>query len=118
MARAIFLLSVLLLLNQTSTADGQAAVSDCNSHSPFRITAVGKDVPNALARLFSKQVDVFGIRVLATKDTPDKKVHHAANVMAQYLDNDADGTPDNPRVLRSMQNNKATLIMFATADAA
>ena len=36
---------------------------------------------------------------------------HAANVMAEYLDNDADGEPDNPRVIEVLRKEKATLIM-------
>ena len=39
---------------------------------------------------FAKQVEVFGVHVYATFSTPDKKVLYAANVLAQYLDNDED----------------------------
>ncbi len=103
------------LLLQTANADERELLPEFDGRSVFRITTLSADVPDALARLFSKQVDVFGIQVLATTDTPDDKVQHAANVMAQYLDNDADGVPDNPRVIQSMLKNKATLVMFATA---
>ena len=40
----------------------------------------------ALRRAFSKRVEVFGIEVDASRSTPDAKVLHAANVLAQYLD--------------------------------
>jgi len=44
---------------------------------------------------FTKQIDVFGIKILATSGTPDEKIIHAGNILAQYLDNDEDGIPDN-----------------------
>ncbi len=116
MARILTIVSLLSLLTQTVIADEHAAASTFDNQSALRITSVGKDVPDVLGRLFSKQIDVHGIRVLATKGTPEEKTLHAANVMAQYLDNDADGMPDNPRVIRSMRESKATLLMFASAD--
>ena len=81
---------------------------------PLQIKSLGSDAPNGFKQVFRKQVDVFGIRVYATGDTPDKKVLHAANVLAQYLDNDADGRPDNPVVVSAIQKNKAAIVMFAT----
>ena len=70
----------------------------------------------ALAEFFTKQVDVFGVQIAGTKTTPDYKVLHAANVMAQYLDNDEDGTPDNQAVVDAMVENRALLVMFADFD--
>ena len=69
--------------------------------------------------LFPKHIDVFGVSVRGTAGTPDDKMLHAANVMAEYLDNDADGVPDNALVVQAMQANDATLIMtidFAELD--
>ena len=116
MARILTIVSLLSLLTQSVIADEHSAATALDSQSEFRISSVGNDAPDVLGRLFSKQIDVHGIKVLATRDTPNNKVQHAANVMAQYLDNDADGIPDNPRVIQSMQKNKATLLMFATAN--
>ncbi len=70
----------------------------------------------ALAEFFTKQVDVFGVQIAGTETTPDYKVLHAANVMAQYLDNDEDGTPDNQAVVDAMVENRALLVMFADFD--
>ena len=70
--------------------------------------------------LFPKHIDVFGVSVRGTAGTPDTKMLHAANVMAEYLDNDADGNPDNALVVQKLQANNATLIMtidFAELDA-
>jgi hypothetical protein len=66
-----------------------------------------------LAEVFSKGVDVFGVKVVATEGVPDTKVLHAAGVLAQYLDNDEDGMPDNPAVVEAMVAHKAVLVMFA-----
>ena len=37
---------------------------------------------------------------------------NAANVMAQYLDNDEDGVPDNQVVVDKMVKNKAFMVMW------
>ena len=58
-----------------------------------------------------KTIDVFGIQVLATQKVPDNKVLHAANVMAEYLDNNEDGVADNPAIIKALVDRKAFLIM-------
>ncbi|MCV6610193.1 MAG: hypothetical protein OIF55_05415 [Amphritea sp.] len=60
---------------------------------------------------FTQKVDVFGVRVIATHSVPQEKLLHAANVLAEYLDNDEDGQPDNISVLQAMIQNRATLVM-------
>lgn len=85
--------------------------------STLKITSI-HDAPKGFRRLFSKQVDVFGIQIFATRRTPQKKVLHAANVLAQYLDNDSDGHPDNELVIQAMRKSKGAVIMFATERAA
>ena len=80
---------------------------------------VGKDpnfniVPNKDIGLssFNKKVIVFGIDLYAVREVEDAKLLHAANVMAQYLDNDEDGLIDNQLVLNKMLENKAFLVMW------
>ena len=80
---------------------------------------VGKDpnfniVPNNDIGLssFNKKVIVFGIDLYAVREVEDVKLLHAANVMAQYLDNDEDGLIDNQLVLNKMLGNKAFLVMW------
>ncbi len=80
--------------------------------TPLRIEGVPETLPQSVRRTFRRSVDVFGIHILATRGVPKKKVLHAANVMAQYLDNDADGDPDNPAVVAEMIQRGAALIMF------
>ena len=65
----------------------------------------------ALEQAFSKKTSVFGIPIYGTEQTPDEAMLHAANVMAQYLDNDEDGQPDNALVVEHMLEQGATLIM-------
>jgi len=65
----------------------------------------------ALEQAFAKKTSVFGISIYGTEQTPDEAMLHAANVMAQYLDNDEDGQPDNALVVEHMLEQGATLIM-------
>jgi len=73
------------------------------------------DLQNA-SNVFTKSVEVFGLRVLATDSVPDAKVLHAANVLAEYLDNDENGTVDQPEVLAKLLGNSnseiATMVLF------
>ena len=85
-----------------------------SAEAVLKIESVGKESPRGFSRTFGKRVDVFGIPVYATADTPDAKVLHAANVLAQYLDNDADGKPDHAQVHAMMKKNKAAMVMTAT----
>ncbi len=67
--------------------------------------------PPAETDLFSKSVSVFGVMIRATAATPNEAILHAAQVLAEYLDNDEDGTPDNPAIVEAMVSGGATLIM-------
>ena len=62
--------------------------------------------------MFTKSVEVFGIKILATKNTGDAKIIHAAKILAQYLDNDENGEVDNKLVVDKMTSVGATLVMF------
>ncbi|WP_298515178.1 hypothetical protein [uncultured Kordia sp.] len=63
---------------------------------------------------FNRKVMVFGIDIYAVAGVEDAKLLHAANVMAQYLDNDEDGVVDNSLVIDKMLENKAFLVMWAS----
>lgn len=95
---------------------GTSACTDTNPGGPI---APGKDpnfkiVANTDAGMnqFNRKVVVFGIDIYAAPKVEDSKLLHAANVMAQYLDNNADGTPDNLLVVEKMVANKAFLFLW------
>ena len=48
--------------------------------------------------VFSTFIDVFGVYLVATPDAPKSYIDHSANVLAEYLDNDGDGVPDDSAV--------------------
>ena len=55
---------------------------------------------------YNRKVVVFGIDIYAADHVESNKLLHAANLMAQYLDNDEDGIVDNHLVLNKMKENK------------
>ena len=62
-----------------------------------------------------KYVNVFGVHIFASPTTPEDKLSHAAGVLAQYLDNNEDGVPDNTRVLSHLVSRNVFIIMPGTA---
>lgn len=63
---------------------------------------------------FNRKVVVFGIDIYAAPAVEDARLLHAANIMAQYLDNNEDGVIDNQLVVDKMVQNKAFLVMWKT----
>ena len=61
-----------------------------------------------------KYVNVFGVHILASQTTPEDKLSHAAGVLAQYLDNNEDGVPDNTLVLSQLVSRNVFIIMPGT----
>jgi len=60
---------------------------------------------------FTQYISIFGIPVLATAAVEYKKFLHAANVLAQYLDNDASGVVDNRLVVDTIVQEGAVLLL-------
>ena len=60
----------------------------------------------------NRKVVVFGIPIYAYSAVEDSKLLHAANIMAQYLDNNEDGTVDNLTLLTALIDNNAALFMW------
>ncbi len=79
----------------------------------LEVSPIPKGKLMAFAPAFSKYINVFGIHVFATKRTPDSKILHAAAVLAEYLDNDEDGKPDNLRIIDALSSRDAYLEIFA-----
>ena len=63
---------------------------------------------------YDKYVNVFGVHIFASPTTPENKFSHAAGVLAQYLDNNEDGIPDNSRVLSHLVSRNVFIIMPGT----
>ncbi|MYG00109.1 hypothetical protein F4212_13390 [Candidatus Poribacteria bacterium] len=63
-----------------------------------------------------KYVNVFGVNIFATQNTPEDKLSHAAGILAQYLDNDEDGIPDNTLVLSHLVSRRVFIIIPGTEE--
>jgi hypothetical protein len=76
-----------------------------------------RELPPAVRGLvggFGHYVNVFGVHIVATDGVPRDRLLHAANVMAQYLDNDGNSLPDDPTVVEQMVAHDAVIFMPAT----
>ncbi|MGF1749618.1 hypothetical protein [Vibrio cionasavignyae] len=61
---------------------------------------------------FVQKARVFdAVTICATENVESSKIKHAANVTAQWLDNNEDGSVDEPALLSHLRQNHATLIM-------
>jgi len=80
----------------------------------FTVRAVPAGRLEPFRKSFRKYVNVFGVQVFATAKTPDSKVLHAATILAEYLDNDEDGKPDNSLVVEALASRDAFLMMTAS----
>lgn len=99
--------------NQTS-ADAAAPASGTDA-----VSLQPGPLPERLEQLsasFTQHAEVFGVDIVGTAATPAESITHAASVMAQYLDNDGDGMPDDQAVLTAMVENNALLFMGAAPD--
>lgn len=98
--------------------DLRAQVFDEVEHSglpDFEIRPIPEEGPlSAFRPSFVKYTDVFGVKIVATERTDDDKVVHAANVLAEYLDNNEDGAIDDEAVHRVLIEGGAFLVMFDT----
>ncbi len=80
----------------------------------FVIEPIPADAPAVFDEYFGKYVDVMGVGVFATANSQDEKVLHCARTLAQFIDNDEDGQPDNPAVHARMVADRAAMVMWRT----
>merc|ERR1719428_610234 len=78
-----------------------------------------KDLPTtgALASFrphFTQYAEVFGSTIVASKEWSKEKVQHVVGVLAQYIDNDGDGVPDN-KAACFMAKQKGVLYLPGTS---
>ena len=109
LAGAIILASLTACNSGSSTDSSTDTTSGTNSgNGQSNATA------DALSKVFAKQTSVFSIPIFATSSTSDNAIKHAANIMAEYLDNNEDGAPDNQAVVDRMIENQSALMIAAT----
>ena len=97
--------------NQEQNTDRERLIDDLT----FEVSPTVETIP-AIAEFFPQIVSIWGINIVATEATPESKILHAANVMAQYLDNDENGIPDDQRVIDALVKNKAVVAMAVDED--
>ncbi|MBL4825206.1 MAG: hypothetical protein JKY07_08235 [SAR324 cluster bacterium] len=107
----------------TTTTSTTSTTSTSSTSCTVSSTAVGKVgdnssnlVTTALAKSssFTKGLTVFGISLLATSGVSDAKLLHAANVTAELLDNDENGTVDNTCVVAKLNDLSTYVTMYNT----
>ena len=64
---------------------------------------------------FSKGLTVFGINLLATSGVEDEKILHAANITAELIDNNEDGSADNIAVTAKLCELSTAVAMYKTS---
>ena len=50
-------------------------------------------------------INVYGVYVISHDSIPEKFMLHTANILAEYIDNDLDGIPDDMNVINSLRDN-------------
>ena len=102
---------ILFLILFASCHDNYQNCIDLDYGSEYiKIKAVEESDKNYF-KYFCKKTEVFGIKIYATENVANEKLFHAASVLAEYLDNDEDGTADNQRIVNRLIDKKAWLLM-------
>lgn len=112
MQMKLSIIGLFTLLIFSCKKDKKADNTLVNSGNDPNFTIVQNTDPELIN--FNKKVNVFGIDIYAVSQVDDNRLLHAANIMAQYLDNNEDGVVDNQLVLDKMLENKAFVIMWKT----
>ena len=76
-------------------------------------------MPNELSAIdsyFTSYISVFGIHIVGTSRVDSDKLLHSAYVLAEYLDNNQDGTVDDPNILEEMLNKNCVLTVTYDSD--
>jgi len=111
MKSPLYLLTTAVLASAMTACGGSSSNSNNNANNGSNTSA-----KNPLAQYFPKSTSVFGTLIVGTAKTSDAAMLHAANVMAEYLDNNEDGIADNSAVVDHLKSKGAALLMGATED--
>lgn len=80
----------------------------------FTIEPVPAGAPTGFQQVFSKHVEVLGLHIYASSSTQNSKILHTANILAQWIDNDEDGQPDDAAVHTRLVQLHGSMIMWQT----
>ncbi len=106
----VIMMSCASCSNNNDVIDGSTNIVNPGNDPNFTIV---KNSDEGMTS-FNRKVVVFGIDIYAASKVEDVKLLHAANLMAQYLDNNEDGVIDNKLVVDKMIENKAFLFLWKT----
>lgn len=84
----------------------------------FEIHDLDRAPHPAFEGIFTRFIDVFGIKVYATDDADTDKFVHVAHILAEYLDNNENGIVDNQEVVTAMRKKQAAMIVFDNPNSA
>lgn len=127
-----YLSSLLLILSSCSSGDGgssdNATVGSGDSgENDVSSSCIYESIPasnvifssdskisfsTAKSAGFTKGISIFGVNILATNGVSEKKLIHAANVMAELIDNDENGEVDNSCVVKKLNELEAFVSMY------
>ena len=85
--------------------------ADQNTHPNFEIHHKKNDRLPKLKTALPNYIQVFGLFIQATKRVPQSKLLHAANIAADFLDNNRDGIPDNKAINDELWKKKSAIVM-------
>ena len=111
----LILIGSLGLLTACSESETPGSAQDSSTGLNLNVSVIPAEY-SAFEQHFSKYINVFGVPIFATSTTPDAKVEHTAHVLAQYLDNNADGSVDDAAVVESMVQSQAFMLMTRDED--
>lgn len=78
---------------------------------------VAKVGPGAIAEQnLTKFISVFGLKIIADDVVPDEKLIHTANTLANVLDTDMDGSPDDSDLIEALRRFKSTVFIISNTD--
>lgn len=104
----MLMLFFLFGCKKDSDTTPEAGIIDPGNDPNFTIVINNDDGLTA----FNRKVVVFDIDIYAVAGVTDAKLLHAANLMAQYLDNDENGAVDDTNVLNAMKTAGAFMVMW------